>query len=82
MTGIKGNRDEDREFERDNTSVKLKPESKQSTAEVIDIHTAYNSESIESPSLDEFLGDDDDYNSPSGYYPISFILMRSHRITP
>ena len=60
LAGIKVNRDEEREFERDNTSVNLKPESKQSTAEVIDIHTAHNSESIEYPSLDDFLGDDDD----------------------
>jgi hypothetical protein len=60
LAGIKVNRNEEREFERDNTSVNLKPESKQSAAEVIDIHTAHNSESIEYPSLDDFLGDDDD----------------------
>ncbi|MFA0602087.1 Mu transposase C-terminal domain-containing protein [Vibrio sp. 10N.222.49.E4] len=60
LTGIKGNRDEEREFERGNTSINLKPESKQSTAEVFDIHTGHNSENIEYPSLDDFLGDDDD----------------------
>ncbi|MBL4828758.1 MAG: DDE-type integrase/transposase/recombinase [Aliivibrio sp.] len=60
LAGIKDNRNEEREFERDSNAVNLKPESNQSTADVIDIQTGHNSESIEYPSLDNFLGDDDD----------------------
>ncbi|RCU51049.1 transcriptional antiterminator [Corallincola holothuriorum] len=60
LAGIKGNRDAERELERDNTAVNLKHKSKQSAADVIDIHTGHNSENIEYPSLDDFLEEDDD----------------------
>ena len=60
LAGIKSNRVAEREIERECSAVNLKPDATTSSADVIDIKTGNNSETIEYPSLDDFLGDDDD----------------------
>ncbi|MEJ6079164.1 Mu transposase C-terminal domain-containing protein [Vibrio sp. 1-Bac 57] len=60
LAGIKRNRNNEREFERECSSVNLKPDTKPSLDNIVDIKTGNNSEAIEYPSLDDFLGDDDD----------------------
>lgn len=60
LAGIKKNRDIERELERDRIATNIKPNVEQPKADVVDIKTARGSVSIDYPSLDEFLGDDDD----------------------
>ncbi|MBY7829136.1 Mu transposase C-terminal domain-containing protein [Vibrio fluvialis] len=60
LSGIKENRDNERELERTNNAVNLKPKIEQTPAKLIDIKSGQNSENIEYPSLDDFLGEDDD----------------------
>ena len=60
LAGIQGNRKEERELERDRSSVNLKPKNEQPSADIVDIKTGHASKGVEYPSLDDFLGDDDD----------------------
>jgi hypothetical protein len=60
LAGIKDNRSEEREIERNSNSINLKPEVEKITADIVDITTGHSSESIEYPSLDDFFGEDDD----------------------
>ena len=60
LAGIKDNRIEEREVERNSCSFNLKSRVEKTSADIIDITIGHSSENIEYPSLDEFLGEDDD----------------------
>ncbi|MCG9731112.1 Mu transposase C-terminal domain-containing protein [Shewanella sp. Isolate13] len=60
LAGIKTNRDNERELERDRVTTNSEYNVVPPKADVVDIKTGRGSASIDYPSLDEFLGDDDD----------------------
>lgn len=60
LSGIKSNRIDERELERDKGIVDLKVEKEKVSADIISINVGNKSEAVDYPSLDDFLGDDDD----------------------